>query len=516
MNALYSCCITDPFLYVAQRLEKEQGIKPVYWVGYIKSKSINDTSEQDVKNAYTEIVFHRFFDAWRGNFPDVIEENAALSYVDIDFLKQFSNEELQALSMMDRLDYDRQSFNYMERERHFLNLVKKWTACINLFKIDVVIAATTPHRVFDYALYLICKYKGIKFITFQVMLPGRIYPLLYFSEQNAMSYIDNDYLTSLKSNVILEDLPDDIKTSYLKMQGDYKTAIPQYMVKHVSSDVQNANMWFLFKRFMTSHKLLGKHNMFKEGQTRTIYKNKKYSIENSVFSVWDWYKLRRATLKYDKTLRNLYLQMTSEVPFNVPYIALYLQYQPEATTAPNGDIFANQFLCVETLLKNTPEDVYIYVKEHPNQYGAHVQGHTKRIKEFYYDLVKNPRVKLISFDVDSFTLMENALAVSTVTGTVGWEAAARKKPVIIFGRVWYERMKGVLKVVDDKTASQIYPFIQNYKYDEHTVLAYLHTIASHTVRAYHYRGYKDSTGISQEESVNNIYNALLSLIKKEL
>lgn len=518
MNALYSCCITDPFLYVAQRLQKEQGINPVYWVGDIKSAKKNDSAEHDVKSTFQGITYHHFIQAWHDVFPDCVEDVAVSSHVDLDFLNHFSYEELQALSMMDRLDYDRQSFNYMERERHFLNLAKKWTACINLFNIDVVIAATTPHRVFDYVLYLICKYKGIKYITFQVMLPGRIYPLLYFSEEDSMKcLLDVDYEKNLlNTNLSLDMLPEDIKGNYQKLQGDYKTAIPTYMVKHVSSNIKNANMWFLIKRFVQSHKLIGKHNMFTEGQTHTNYKNKRYSMETSHFSLWEWYTLRRGTLKYNRNLCNLYLSLTTKVSFDVPYIALYLQYQPEATTSPNGNIFSNQMLCVEALLKNTPDNVMIYVKEHPNQFSSHVQGHTKRIKEFYYDLVMNPRVKLISFDVDSFTLMENALAVSTVTGTVGWEATARKKPVIIFGCVWYERMKGVLKVVDDAAASQIYSFIQNYKYDEHAVLAYLHTIASHTVRAYHYRGYKDSTGISQEESVNNIYNALLPLIKKEL
>lgn len=514
MNVLYCCCITDPFLNVAQRLQKEKGYNPVYWVGDIQSSGYKDPSEQEVKETFPEIVFHSYLQAWRGVFPDCVEEKAVSDYVDIDFLKQFSNEELQAMSMMDRLDFDRYSFCFMERERHFLNLIKKWEACIEIFKVDVVIAASTPHRVFDYVLYLLSKYKGIKYITFELVIPGRVFPLLYFSEQSAISYLDYDYSKYYNSDVSLETLPDDIKDSYLKLQGDYKTAIPSYMVKHVKSHKQSSNMFFLFKRFMTTHKLFGKNSIFSEGHNRTIYKNKKYSLEDPFFSVWDWYKLRRAMLKYDKTLRDLYMELTSEVSFNVPYIALYLHYQPEATTSPNGDIFVNQFLCVEALLKNTPNNIYIYVKEHPDQFRAHGQGHTKRIKEFYYDLIKNPRVKLISFDVDSFTLMSNAMAVSTVTGTVGWEAAARKKPVIIFGRIWYEHYEGVLKVIDEASASQIYSFIQNYKYDEHALLAFLHTIASHTIRAYHYHKYKEATGIEQEEAVNNIYNALLPLLQK--
>jgi hypothetical protein len=513
MNVLYSCCIADPFLKVAQRLESESNLKPVYWVGDISSSESSSSDEELIKDTFPTLQFQPYLDAWRGIFPEEIEKEAAESYLEIDFLRHFSSEELQALSMMDRQDYDRHSFIYMERERYYISLVKKWLACIELYKPDLVISAVNPHRVFDYVLYLLCKHKNIQYISFQnSMVAGRIFPLNYFSDKDAMGrLLDSDYEFNLKNANDLE-LPEDIRLNYAKLLSDYKTARPNYMATHDVNDVKSRSMLFLTKRFMKTHKLFGKDSMFLVGQTRTIYKKKNHSLEYSKFTVWEWYKKRKETLRYNKYLHDYYCSHANDVPMDVPYIVFFLHYQPEATTSPNGDIFVNQFLCIETLLKQTPKDVFIYVKEHPNQFMSHMLGHTKRIKEFYDDLIKNPRVKLVPFEKDSFSLISNALAVSTVTGTVGWEAAVRKKPVIVFGLIWYERMKGILRVFDDESASKINDFIVNYKYDEHSILTYLYTFSKHSVLAYHYQGYQTMCGYSQETAVNNICESLKRMI----
>lgn len=93
------------------------------------------------------------------------------------------------------------------------------------------------------------------------------------------------------------------------------------------------------------------------------------------------------------------------------------------------------------LVKNTPDDVYVYIKEHPNQFMSHMQGHTKRIKRFYDDLIKNPRVKFVPLKMDSFTLIKNSIAVSTVTGSVGWESVVRKNQLSFWRNMvrMYER-----------------------------------------------------------------------------
>ena len=170
MNVLYSCCIADPFIDVAKRLEKECGLKATYWIGDLSSRDSHNKDCESVKAAFPNIVFHDFTSAWKGIFPEAVERRAAETYIDIDFLHRFASQEFQTLSMMDRVDYDRQSFNFMERERYFLYLVKRWTACVELYDIGLVVSAVNPHRIFDYVLYWVCKHKGVPFLTFELKI----------------------------------------------------------------------------------------------------------------------------------------------------------------------------------------------------------------------------------------------------------------------------------------------------------------------------------------------------------
>lgn len=223
--------------------------------------------------------------------------------------------------------------------------------------------------------------------------------------------------------------------------------------------------------------------------------------------------MRRGKQKYNDSLRTLYSSLVSVPDKNHKYIFFPLHYQPEATTSPAGDVFVNQRYCIETLLKNTPDDCFIYVKEHPQQFMAHMLGQTSRIKEFYTDIIANKRVKLMPLELDSYSIMKDSLAVATVTGTVGWEALMNKKPVIVFGLIWYEKMAGVLRITDSASASDLYGFIKNYKYDEKKVLAYLMAFADNSIKAYHYQGRKEKVNIPEDECIRNISEIIYKLTR---
>lgn len=513
MKAIYSCCIIDPFLDVALKLQKEKNVEPVYWVGDIRTGDY-PMELNAVKEKFPNVVIHGFVEAWKGIFPEEVGNEYMQNYVDIDFLRNLSNEELQALSMMDRIDYDRRSFCYMERERHFIRLYKYWNFIIEKFKPEIVISAVNPHRVFDYVLYIICKQRRIRFISFQwSMAEGRLFALENFSEKNAISsVIDKLYKEALESDALLEHLPVDIRNNYEKVCGLYNDARPRYMAQHDKDNVKSSSMLYLIRRYINTYHPFSNIGNIRKGHTTNTYKNSKYKLEDSHFSFFEWYQLRKKTLKYNAELSDYYKSKSTSVDLSKKFIVYFLHYQPEETTSPNGDIFANQLLCIETLLKNTSEDTLIYVKEHPNQFMSHMQGHTKRLKSFYDDLATYNRVRLVSLDVESYSLIEKSIAVSTVTGTVGWEAACKKKPVIIFGVIWYERMQGILRVYDSESASRIQSFIDCYKYSEKAILAYLKAFSRCSFRAYHYDGYKAITNVSQEESVENLYNAIVSYI----
>lgn len=517
MRVIYSTCLADPWVKVAQKLKKEHGYDPVYWNGY---KDLDDSAKV-VFNAFPNAIYHPSLDACKGIFPNEIASRYAGYYIDINFLKSHASFELQAIKMMDRMDPDRYSFNFMERQRHFRNLLKYWTACIGYLKPDMVLSDQVPHLVFDYVLYLLCKYYNIKFITFRGSpFLGRVIPITEISSIGDI--LDTEYAEVFNSGSTIEmlkrDLPKDIIEQYEMIKSGYVLAEPNYMKTHLVDHKKSSGLLSLTKKFILDMNQF--HNRyFKKGGfllkgIPTLFKQRSKSIENSNFTILNYAILKLKANAYKNKLKKYYNSLVEEPNFSVPYIIFNLHYQPEMTSSPSGDIFVDQRLCVDVLAKHIPSNYLIYIKEHPSQFYAHIGGHTGRIPEFYNDLKSYPQVRLMPLHVDPFTLFKHSKAVATVTGTSGWEAMALGKPVIIFGLTWYERYTGVLKITDEKTAAQITSFIENFTFDERNLLAYLNAFSIKSVNSYAHRGLKEKMNLDETECVSNLAESIFQMASK--
>ena len=510
-NIFYLNCNFDPWYKVAQKLSEEYQFKPVYWVGYME-----DGSDKAIPELFPNIIYQRDLpDAWRGVFPKLIKENAQNVTLDIDFLNRFASQELQAIKMMDRIDIKRNTFSFMERQRHWRNLVRNWSAAIDLLRPDLVVTPMLPHRVYDYALYCLCQYKGIPFLAFNhTQFNGRFMVLdQIFSIGDLYK---EDYLCSLTvdSEELYKSLMEDVKDRFDKVKGDYTGAAPYYMATEARQQEKNNNIFHVLKSRIGSLWTY-RASLFGELPDSSVcyykFTHKKSLEEKKSINVFKYYPIKIENKCYLKKLKSIYESLTIKPDYSGPYVVYFLHYQPEATTSPTGDIFVDQSLCIDMLLKNTPKEWSIYVKEHPHQFMYHREGATSRIKEFYLDLTRNPRVKLMSINESSFDLIEHCKAIGTVCGTVGWETIVRGKPVILFGLSWYENYTpGVLRITDETSAHNMTDFINNYKFDEHSLLAYLASVGKNTRLAYYYKAtHKSTLGISEDECVNNIVDAII-------
>ena len=516
MRVIYNTCFADPWVKVAQKLKIEHGFEPVYWNGYD-----DDDSKNIIPKEFPDCIYHAYFDAWKGIFPPQINEKYTESYNNIDFLNEFSSFELQAIKMMDRMDPVRYSFNFMERQRHFRKLIKYWTACINLLKPDLVISAIVPHRVYDYALYLLCKHRNIKYITYRnSAFQGIIIPLSnVISIDDILSNKYQYYLQSLpEKQSAINQIESSIFEGYKKVQQDYAKAEPDYMKQHVINHKLSSGFFSLTNKFFkdikqSSYDYYGKNGIILNGFP-TYFKQRKRSIEKSRISLLEYSMLKLRTNKYKNQLKSYYNSLVEKPDLSAKYVILPLHYQPEMTSNPSGDIFADQLLCVEMLAKYLPDDYLIYVKEHRSQFYAHTEGHTGRIPEFYDDLKQYNQVRLVPLDFDIFHLIKNSKAIATVTGTAGWEGMVLGKPVIIFGLSWYEKYEGVLRITDETSASRITSFIDTFRFDEHNLLSYLAAFSNKSVKAYYYRGLKEKMNQPEEECVNNLVNSILQMKEK--
>jgi len=485
-------------------------MSPVYWTGYN-----DDNSRELVKKHFKDILYQGYNEAWRGIFPEPITTKAKETYLNVDCLRELASQEEQAIKMLDRQDVDRFSFNFMERQRHVRNLLRSWTACIELLKPDMVITPAIPHRVYDYTLWMLCKFYKIPFLVFNhTRFPGRYLFLDDFYTLGELFVKDYKIALGKKNEEMV--LPDDVRECFEKNKLDYATAAPAFMI----SEDRNHLFWNSPLKVLkhTIARLIRERKDLLKGRLRNwddyypYYKESaKISLEKSNYPINIYLKNHFKNNKYKKKLWEYYEARTVKPDYSEAYVIYFLHYQPEATTSPTGDIFVDQSLCIDMLLKNLPSEYKVYVKEHPHQFFAHKEGHTSRMQYLYDDLLKNPRVRLISTKEGSFDLIANCKAISTVCGTVGWESIVRGKPVVLFGLSWYENYdKGVLRITDETSAKNIKEFIESYEYDEHALLAYLEAVGKNTKLAYYYKAkYKAILGLSEEQCVDNIIGSII-------
>lgn len=123
------------------------------------------------------------------------------------------------------------------------------------------------------------------------------------------------------------------------------------------------------------------------------------------------------------------------------YVYYPLHYEPEASTLVCAQKYEKQLYFIDSWAKSLPADTVLYAKEHYTYLG-------NRPLSFYKSLEKYPNVVLIDPWESSRNLILHAQAVTTLTGSAGFEAMLLRKPVILGGNIFFENAPGVVKVDD--------------------------------------------------------------------
>ena len=213
--------------------------------------------------------------------------------------------------------------------------------------------------------------------------------------------------------------------------------------------------------------------------------------------------------KYKMDLKNTYLKLCSNLDFNKEkFVFIALHYQPEETSSPSAGHYVDQSLIVASLSEVLPSDVSIVVKEHSSQFHSNMEGHTGRTKQFYDDLVKIPRVKLVPHYHTSFDYIDNSVAVVTATGTMGWEAVVREKPVLIFGNAWYQYCDNVFRIYSKADLKFAMSKILSGDIKSADYYNYARAIYKNSILAYHYKGYDKKSRIEKTDCVINLVNSI--------
>jgi CDP-glycerol glycerophosphotransferase (TagB/SpsB family) len=150
-----------------------------------------------------------------------------------------------------------------------------------------------------------------------------------------------------------------------------------------------------------------------------------------------------------------------------PFVFFPLQVEPEISTMLYAPYYTDQLWMAKQIAKSLPIDCVLYVKEHPAMYG-------KRPFNFYKDLTSIPNVRLVRPNISSFELTTRAALLIVITSTVGWEGHLLKKPVIVFGDVFYNKLPGVVKcsAISD-LPNLVHHQLTKYGYNEEALVNYL-------------------------------------------
>lgn len=305
--------------------------------------------------------------------------------------------------------YYKGALTFFEKQTLYYNHLRYWSWYLKTNKIKLIIYLdNAPHFGYDYIIYHLAKVLGIKVIldAYTAMVDYKVF----------ISDYSTDFDLIKKA---IDNLPDKqsftdskIEQEYLRLTKTDSTnkAMPSYMYASP-------------RKFPTP-----KQNSFKK------------LVQYLSFDGIDYLIRLRGNKKFEASLSEFYDSNTQHPEYNEKYIYIPLHFQPEMTSSPLGYRFANQILQIQYLSFYSPNNCFLYVKEHPKQELSY-KGY-----DFYYELLKIPKVKLINRSISNYELTKHCIAISSLVGTAGWEGLFFNKPFIMFGNHFYKVASGVFYV----------------------------------------------------------------------
>lgn len=288
----------------------------------------------------------------------------------------------------------------------------------------------------------ICKANGVRCVGFS---PGRFGLRMFL--------VDNPYenlgIERRYRDLLSEDLEPETEEAVRGIREQYLKSSP----KPIESQAVQANKRRPFPNPMSALRLI------REGLTDARYYDQPLSA-----AFGRAIRARRTWFYHQYLSRH---SIRTPVP-GERYFFFPLQLEPESSLITMGRGWIDQLALVKLIAHCLPVDRWLYVKEHP----AMLAG--IRSLRFYRQIIALPNVRLVDQRVDSHLLIPHAEAVLTITGTAGWEGLMFGKPVVLFGRCFYEEFReGVISVDDPQLLPEILLSLRRRAVGEKPLLAYI-------------------------------------------
>ena len=325
-----------------------------------------------------------------------------------------------AMNLDNRWERSTELCNYV----HNFNLyIKYWYKVLSINNVEMMLLGNAPHGCLQYVAYLVAKAMGIR-----IIITEQIYQLknrfICAKSLEAMGKVEFRFKQ---------------KKDHQKIEHKYEKNL--FYMKNAKPLLESGEVKLLKKELLNRVA-----EMIKKERSLWMYK-----IGEVI-----GYKLISNYLnsRFKKCRDDLCVEFDS----SKKYVYFPLHFQPEMTTDTLGGIYEDQLLAVERLASILPSDWYIYLKENP------MQTYYKRSKKFFLRLKSINKARLVRPDISTYTLIQYSQFVSTITGTVGWEAITGGKNVLVFGNACYRTLPGVFEYKESLDISEIIDYKVDHKY----------------------------------------------------
>ena len=412
-----------------------------------------------------------------------------------------------AMNMTGRY-YNRHIYSYEEMEADYLKHARFWNYLLDKERIGFVFMTVIPHTPWEYIIYALSKVKGIPTLLETISNVEGLHVVGTSIEKLGA----NVKMVYEKGNGKPFDMDKRLYSSYLSVKENDGRVTSQYYYapddhKKHREDYQK----WLYEVFLKKM-----YYLRSSSRKRIIKDIVKLRFDKLKMDVEDYLDNEYVIKKYSligKRNRKLeyYESRTVSPDFNDKYIFYALHMTPEASTLPYSGVFANQILAVRILAQAAEKcGLKVYVKEHYMQIS--------RNRIFYEELERLPNVFLISSDENTLALIDNAVAVSSLTGTCMIEGIVRGKPALGFVDFYLRNAPGFFKVssVED-TVLAIRDIIEgNYSISESDSYYFYSVLGKTLVRSYlDYPDY-EKTLYKENECMDDVVDLIEQFVKSGL
>lgn len=322
------------------------------------------------------------------------------------------------MDMVRRLEW-KYEVSYEQRKDWYFKHLRFWNDYIQKHQINLYLSAWLPHEIPDIVIYHLCKQKNIPVIYFN-MGTERDAQFVEYNIQESAVHVRDRY-AQLKKEFAHATDPKDIPVSP-EVENRFQALIAPQGEKPALQSVKLPTYWSDLRELLLTKPL----HFLKAGISFLTPAGFHRAIRTAKRNVF----IKKRNAFYD--------QHAIDPDLSKPFVYLALHFQPEASTVPSAGVYADQLLIAELLNTYLPDNVLIYVKEHPRE-----SSWLMRSVEYYEKFLSLSKVRIVKRSVDTFALREHCAAVATATGSVGFEALFRGKPVLMFGYRFYQYADGV-------------------------------------------------------------------------